>query len=472
MEAIQQYEQQEDDDIITNFENQPTSLMETDNEIITTTTTVTMTSITATMEEEMNVDKEKEKEKEKEEGEVSIEMELEEEEKEMEAQGYQVQVQLQRNEEEAEMLKLELEKKKNDLFRTIEETLQRKKHEERLREEEKEREKEEKLSEEKDKEVEDKDREDKEDKEDKEKESEKEKDNLNGNENMNEENTNEEEQEEEEKKNKEKENDVKEDEKDENEKDETNDNKDQNKDENRDEVFNELMDKLQEDEMMDLTSANQVENINEQNDDASEGEDQDLICKVCSQFFRSPKTLPCFHTFCLKCIQGFASQEYGDSSFCPLCQTEFSIPENGPQAIPPNPFIENLIQFQELKSKQSASFCEICETQAEATQYCVQCEQLFCDRCQKVHLRSKKTANDQFISKDEALKGKPSNRIVYCPRHPERSVDMLCKTCDVPICIDCTVDHDSHSIVPLTHIAGDIKVALHELSNNVFYFLF
>jgi len=57
-------------------------------------------------------------------------------------------------------------------------------------------------------------------------------------------------------------------------------------------------------------------------------------CAICREGLRDPRTLPCFHSFCLGCLEGsfrVATSTVIDtiptSSTCPLCRAVFEIPK-------------------------------------------------------------------------------------------------------------------------------------------------
>lgn len=53
-------------------------------------------------------------------------------------------------------------------------------------------------------------------------------------------------------------------------------------------------------------------------------------CSLCLKTFTNPKILPCFHTYCLKCLQSYVEANAHNQKFaCPLCAFECVIPPGG-----------------------------------------------------------------------------------------------------------------------------------------------
>jgi hypothetical protein len=48
-------------------------------------------------------------------------------------------------------------------------------------------------------------------------------------------------------------------------------------------------------------------------------------CSVCACIYADPRTLPCLHTFCLKCIEAWARNrtDAGEKVECPICRNGF-----------------------------------------------------------------------------------------------------------------------------------------------------
>src|SRR5664279_4160388 len=106
-------------------------------------------------------------------------------------------------------------------------------------------------------------------------------------------------------------------------------------------------------------------------------------CPICTETYHDPRTLPCLHTFCIKCVEGFSRGKYpGDSVACPMCRKEFVVSESGIKGLPKNFFIEQLKQLKELSATEfTASTCEGCYTDdvdpkktKDAISFCVECK--------------------------------------------------------------------------------------------------
>ena len=60
-------------------------------------------------------------------------------------------------------------------------------------------------------------------------------------------------------------------------------------------------------------------------------------CPISTKVYSEPKVLPCIHTFCLKCLEGWSEDKNpGDQMSCPLCRKEFTVPDGGLEKLPKN----------------------------------------------------------------------------------------------------------------------------------------
>jgi len=125
-------------------------------------------------------------------------------------------------------------------------------------------------------------------------------------------------------------------------------------------------------------------------------------CPICFEDFSSPRSLPCLHSFCFKCLQSHCKDKQpGTKQQCPLCRVEFMIPQNGLEGLVVNFVLQNLIAS---KRASRAEPCEVCSTDEQfvyATVFCVQCSQRLCERCGLPHKRWSGGAHDVRPLRDE-----------------------------------------------------------------------
>src|SRR3989442_608464 len=106
-------------------------------------------------------------------------------------------------------------------------------------------------------------------------------------------------------------------------------------------------------------------------------------CAICLETLKTPKGLPCLHTFCLKCLLEYESNDKSGGDIpCPLCRQLFTIPKEGLKSLPTNFFIQELLDKAAIdsRSKIQKLMCEICSDEndeenensgSSATKHCV-----------------------------------------------------------------------------------------------------
>jgi len=118
-------------------------------------------------------------------------------------------------------------------------------------------------------------------------------------------------------------------------------------------------------------------------------------CSICLDELTDPRSLPCLHSFCLKCLQShWMHMKPGTKVPCPLCNQEVTLPENGPRGFKINFDLKNLI---ETKRASDRIPCEVCSDNGQlvlATVICVDCDQKLCERCSLPHSRWKGRPHD------------------------------------------------------------------------------
>ena len=160
-------------------------------------------------------------------------------------------------------------------------------------------------------------------------------------------------------------------------------------------------------------------------------------CLICTDIFSSPKILPCFHTFCLKCIEQYGKDtREGGTLTCPLCRREFKVPVGGFSELKSNFFLERLVAT------------------VNSVSMCMECQQSICGQYSNVHgsMRTHHFSPIQNVLSIEVMKK------AFCETHPKKEVEFYCQGCRVFICEACSITkHSKHDICDIAVIAEESK---------------
>ena len=178
-------------------------------------------------------------------------------------------------------------------------------------------------------------------------------------------------------------------------------------------------------------------------------------CPICLEMFDNPKSLPCLHAFCLKCLQGhFKDKCPGDEVPCPLCRKEFEIPSDGLSGLQHHFFVQRLVDARKAACEDSKEVpCEVCLEESDedsekiptATTFCVDCRQKLCDQCSKPHRRWRGGAHQVRPLGAELEEELIQLRGSYCDKHKDKQVELYCYDCNENICLMCSaVKHRQH----------------------------
>ncbi|XP_065904043.1 tripartite motif-containing protein 2-like [Dysidea avara] len=197
--------------------------------------------------------------------------------------------------------------------------------------------------------------------------------------------------------------------------------------------------------------------------------EEEITCSICEEIFTQPKTIPCLHTFCERCVKSTieASKLTGSELCCPICRAE--LPQDVSN-IPTNFSINRLIEIyhkQQSSSQETTEElkCGECDDEdATVTMWCVDCESPLCGECYKQHGRMKKFKSHKTVTVENFTQGPKtilSKRVAvlpteYCKDHKTQPLDLCCMTCSSLICRDCTyVDHREHQYNFVDKLADD-----------------
>ena len=196
---------------------------------------------------------------------------------------------------------------------------------------------------------------------------------------------------------------------------------------------------------------------------------EQVSCSVCKSPFTDPKILPCFHTFCLHCLNELqrTSGKHGEIT-CPVCRKKCRVPGSGyPKDLPTNFQMKSLLDVMAIQKCNVAGVkCGNCDKTSAQSYYCFKCCAFWCDECIAAHniIRANKDhrvlAIKDFQDQDieDVLK-----RPVYCQKkhHENEELKFFCKDCKVAICSTCVVTlHDGHDKVLLEDAASELKLRL------------
>ncbi|XP_069496789.1 E3 ubiquitin-protein ligase TRIM56-like [Ambystoma mexicanum] len=154
-----------------------------------------------------------------------------------------------------------------------------------------------------------------------------------------------------------------------------------------------------------------------------------LTCKICYELYKSPKLLPCLHSYCLACLE---SIEKTGSLHCPECRAKV---EMGVASLKTNFFINSLLEVFKSKPVEKRN-CTVCSSSQKAPSSGVNSadtSEFLCETCIKTHC-------SQGI--------KPE---LCCQEHQQKPMSFFCDTCRLPVCRECRrKGHLNHSVSTMT----------------------
>ena len=196
---------------------------------------------------------------------------------------------------------------------------------------------------------------------------------------------------------------------------------------------------------------------------------EEVSCSVCMSPFTDPKILPCFHTFCLHCLNELqrTSGKHGEIT-CPECRRKFQVPGSGyPKDLPANFRMNSLLDVMAIQKCNVAGVkCGNCDKRSAQSFYCFKCCAFWCDDCIAAHniIRANKDHKVLAIKdfQDQDIEN-VLRRPVFCQKehHENKKLKFFCKDCEVAICNTCVVTlHEGHVKVPLQDAANERKLRL------------
>ena len=225
-----------------------------------------------------------------------------------------------------------------------------------------------------------------------------------------------------------------------------------------------------------------------------------LECGICLEQFTDPRTLPCLHTYCLKCMESHANSSAVRGRFnCPACRKVCMIPGGGIKEFPKNFFVNTMLSsktsYAAKKTKprrnkklskgrkivrsdetKCANF-EDGEVHDYPVEYCEKCEEFLCSECASGHRRYKATRHHSIITVEEQQSPDVSDdsdndntKALSKPRCRTHGQELMlyCLQCSVVICPGCFNDHHiGHRCGEIEAVAADFRRKLGFIDTDV-----
>ncbi|XP_031160118.1 E3 ubiquitin-protein ligase TRIM39-like isoform X2 [Sander lucioperca] len=197
-------------------------------------------------------------------------------------------------------------------------------------------------------------------------------------------------------------------------------------------------------------------------------------CCICLDIYTKPATIPCGHTFCLDCIDGFWDTK--TKAECPLCKETF---RKRPQLRINKGYIQIIdfyIRSQEenvdgVGSRKTSLIplfepeeipCDICRgDKSQSVKSCLVCQASYCEPHLTPHL------SDPALHRHQLTDPATLATSHLCRKHHE-PLTMFCKKDQKPVCVQCTErKHKHHKTVPIEEKNKMVKIRLRETISSI-----
>ncbi|XP_078329295.1 uncharacterized protein LOC144624031 [Crassostrea virginica] len=161
------------------------------------------------------------------------------------------------------------------------------------------------------------------------------------------------------------------------------------------------------------------------------------VCSICFEKFKTPRYLPCKHSFCHDCLCSYIVSQCKSTEprlgfHCPLCRQytlcdgDVKKPGNWAEYFPLNNVLEKMVSQSDNKQ------CEPCLRENEeeaATSYCLSCREYLCVLCTKSHRKFLAIKDHKIVNlcEMESVQVFPTlEEANRCPIHCNEEIQLYC----------------------------------------------